>query len=123
MRLAAAQATAQTGAFDAALGLLAAGEAGPLDEFQRAQAALLRGQIAFASSRGSDIPPLLLTAARPFEPLDARLARETYLEALSAALFAGRPSHRQRPAGGGRGRARRSPVAAACSRARSAAGR
>jgi DNA-binding CsgD family transcriptional regulator len=88
--LAAAQATAQTGAFDAALGLLAAAEAGPLDELQRAQAALLHGQIAFASSRGSDIPPLLLTAARLFEPLDARLARETYLEALSAALFAGR---------------------------------
>src|SRR6266568_3373839 len=88
--LAAAQATSQAGAFDAALGLLAAAEAGPLDDLQRAQAALLHGQIAFASSRGSDIPPLLLTAARLFEPLDARLARETYLEALSAALFAGR---------------------------------
>jgi len=31
----------------------------------------------------------LLTAARLFEPLDAQLARETYLDALSAALFAG----------------------------------
>jgi DNA-binding CsgD family transcriptional regulator len=88
--LAAAQATSQAGAFDAALGLLAAAEAGPLDELQRAQAALLHGQIAFASFRGSDIPPLLLTAARLLEPLDAQLARETYLEALSAALFAGR---------------------------------
>jgi hypothetical protein len=99
MRLAAAQATAQAGAFDAALGLLAAAEAGPLDELQRAQAALLRGQIAFASSRGSDIPPLLLTAARLFEPLDARLARETYLEALSAALFAGQRCRRRRSSG------------------------
>jgi DNA-binding CsgD family transcriptional regulator len=88
--LAAAQATSRAGAFDAALRLLAAAEAGPLDELQRAQAALLRGQIAFASSRGSDVPPLLLKAARLFEPLDAQLARETYLEALSAALFAGR---------------------------------
>jgi DNA-binding CsgD family transcriptional regulator len=88
--LAAAQATSQAGAFDAALGLLAAAEAGPLDELQRAQAALLRGQIALASFRGSDAETLLLTAARLFEPLDARLARETYLEALSAALFAGR---------------------------------
>jgi DNA-binding CsgD family transcriptional regulator len=87
--LAAAQATSQTGAFDAALGLLAAAQAGPLDELQRAQAALLHGQIAFASFRGTDAPPLLLEAARQFEPLDARLARETYLEALSAALFAG----------------------------------
>jgi AAA ATPase domain len=88
--LAAAQAKYQAGAFDAALRLVAAAEAGPLDEFRRARADLLRGQIAFASSRGSDAPPLLLKAARQFEPLDAALARETYLEALSAALFAGR---------------------------------
>ena len=88
--LAAAGATAQAGAFDAALRQLTAAEAGPLGEFQRAQADLLRGQVAFASSRGSDAPPLLLKAARQFEPLDVRLARETYLEALAAALFAGR---------------------------------
>ncbi|HJY73651.1 MAG TPA: AAA family ATPase, partial [Streptosporangiaceae bacterium] len=88
--LAAAQATSQAGAFDAALGLLAAAEAGPLDELQRAQAALLHGQIALAFFRGRGAETLLLTAARLFEPLDARLARETYLEALSAALFAGR---------------------------------
>jgi len=88
--LAAAEVKYQAGAFDAALRLLATAEAGPLDELQRARADLLRGQIAFASSRGSDAPPLLLKAARQFEPLDVRLARETYLEALSAALFAGR---------------------------------
>jgi DNA-binding CsgD family transcriptional regulator len=87
--LAAAQAKYQAGAFDAALGLLAAAEAGPLDEFQRARSDLLRGQIAFASTRGSDAPALLLKAARRFEPLDVRLARETYLEALTAALFVG----------------------------------
>src|SRR5580704_14668971 len=88
--LAAAQAKYQAGAFDAALGLLAAAEAGPLDELPRARADLLRGQIAFASSRGSDAPPLLLKAARQLEQLDVRLARDTYLEALTAALFAGR---------------------------------
>jgi DNA-binding CsgD family transcriptional regulator len=33
---------------------------------------------------------MLLTAAKDFEPLDTRRAREIYLEALSAALFAGR---------------------------------
>jgi len=88
--LAAAQAKYQAGAFDAALALLATAEAGPLDEFQRAQANLLRGQITFASRRGRDAPPMLLKAARQFEPLDVRLARDTYLEALSAALFAGR---------------------------------
>ena len=87
--LAAAQATYQAGAFDAALGLLATAEAGPPDEFRRARADLLRGQIAFSSSRGSDAPPLLLKAARQFEPLDPQLARETYLDALAAAIFAG----------------------------------
>ena len=88
--LAAAQATYQAGAFDAALGLLGTAEAGPPDQFRRARADLLRGQIAFSSSRGSDAPPLLLKAARQFEPLDPRLARETYLDALAAATFAGR---------------------------------
>jgi DNA-binding CsgD family transcriptional regulator len=88
--LAAAQAKYQAGAFDATLGLLAVAEAGPLDELQRARADLLRGQIAFSSSRGSDAPPLLLKAARQFEPLDPQLARETYLDALAAATFAGR---------------------------------
>src|SRR5215467_99199 len=65
--LAAAQAKYQAGAFDAALGLLAAAEAGPLDEPQHARSDLLRGQIAFASTRGSDAPALLLKAARRFE--------------------------------------------------------
>jgi DNA-binding CsgD family transcriptional regulator len=88
--LAAAQAKYQAGAFDATLGLLATAEAGPQDQFRRARAELLRGQIAFASSRGNDASPLLLRAARRFEPLDSRLARETYLEALAAAAFAGR---------------------------------
>ena len=40
--------------------------------------------------RGSDAPPLLLDAAKRLEPLDSGLARETYLEALGAAIFAGR---------------------------------
>src|SRR5580693_4471073 len=99
--LAAAQATSQAGAFDAALGLLAAAEAGPLDELQRAQATLLHGQIAFASFRGRDAETLLLRAARLFEPLDVRLARETYLDVLFAAVFAGRlpPANGLREAG------------------------
>jgi DNA-binding CsgD family transcriptional regulator len=88
--LSGAQAKYLAGTFDAALRLLAAAETGPLDDFRCAQLSLLRGQIAFASSRGNDAPPLLLAAARQFEPLDVRLARETYLEALSATLFAGR---------------------------------
>jgi DNA-binding CsgD family transcriptional regulator len=85
--LAAAQARYQSGAFDAALGMVAAAEAGPLDAVQRARADLLRGQVAFASSRSGDAPLLLLKAARQFAELDVRLARETCLEALAAALF------------------------------------
>jgi len=88
--LAAAQASLQAGAFDAALRLLATAEAGSLDEFQTARAELLRGQIAFASGVGSDAPPLLLKAAQRLERLDPKLARETYLDAWGAALFAGR---------------------------------
>ena len=88
--LAAARAKHQAGAPDAALSLLANAEAGPVDELQRARADLLRAQIAFAMSRGSDAPPLLLNAARRLEPLDARLARETYLDALIAAVSAHR---------------------------------
>jgi DNA-binding CsgD family transcriptional regulator len=88
--LAAAQVTHQAGSPDAALRLLAMAEAGPMDELQRARADVLRAQIAFATSRGGDAPPLLLKAARRLEPLDARRARDTHLDALSAALFVGR---------------------------------
>ena len=48
----------------------------------------LRGQIAFDQRRGDDAARLLLSAARRLEPLDADSARETYLEALEAAMWA-----------------------------------
>ena len=48
--LAAAQAKHQAGAFDAALRLVAIAESGPLDELQRAQVDLLRGQIELPST-------------------------------------------------------------------------
>jgi DNA-binding CsgD family transcriptional regulator len=88
--LAAAQASLHAGAFDAALGLVATTEAGPLDEAERARVDLLRAEITFASNRGSAAPALLVRAAKRIEPLDAKLARAGYLEALSAALFAAR---------------------------------
>ena len=44
----------------------------------------------FAQRRGGQASPLLLDAARQLEPFDAALARETHLEALAAAIFAGR---------------------------------
>ena len=87
--LVAAQASLRAGAFGKALELLAMAEAGPLDELQGTRADWLRGQIAFASGPGSDAPLLLLKAAKRLEPLDPGLARETYLDAWQAALFAG----------------------------------
>ena len=57
----------------------------------------LRAEIVFARSRGSDAPPLLLDAAKQLEPLDRELAREAYLEALGAAVFAGRLNGRVGP--------------------------
>jgi DNA-binding CsgD family transcriptional regulator len=84
--LLAAKAKHQAGANDTALRLLAMAQAGPLDELEQARAQLLHAEIAFAMTRGSDAPPLLLQAAKRLEPLDATLARETYLEAFAAAL-------------------------------------
>src|SRR5215218_3161220 len=88
--LAAAQASLDAGMFEGALELLALAEASTPDELQAAHAELLRGQIAFASSMGSAAPPLLLKAAQRLERLDPELARETYLDAWGAAMFAGR---------------------------------
>jgi len=87
--LAAAQASMQAGAFGKAQALLTTAEAGPLDEFTSARVDLLRGQIAFAVGQGSDAPPLLLKAAKRLEPLNRDLARDTYLSAWMAAVFAG----------------------------------
>jgi len=88
--LAAAEAKHQAGAHEAALALVARAETGPLDKVQRARIEMLRGQIAFGSSHGGDAPSLLLAAARQLDSLDAALARDTYLDALTAALFVGR---------------------------------
>jgi DNA-binding CsgD family transcriptional regulator len=88
--VAAARASLQAGAFAKARELLAIAAAGPLDELASAGVDLLSGQIAFASGLGSDAPPLLLKAAKRLEPLSIDLARETYLNAWIAAMFAGR---------------------------------
>ena len=88
--LAAAQTKFQAGELDDALSLLAMAETGTLSDLERARVALLRAQTAFVATRGSNAPPLLLEAARRLATLDPTLARETYLDALSAAMFAGR---------------------------------
>ncbi|MFF1877916.1 AAA family ATPase [Leifsonia sp. NPDC058230] len=88
--LAAANARLQAGATDSAHAMLAIASAGPLSDVDDARAQLLGAEISFASTRGREAPSLLLRAAKRYETLDGTVARETYLDAFTAALFAGR---------------------------------
>ena len=88
--LAAAQTKFQAGALDDARDLLAGTDTGSLTDLELARADLLHAQITFVATHGRDAPPLLLEAARRLSSPDPPLARDTYLDALSAALFAGR---------------------------------
>ncbi|MFB6892918.1 AAA family ATPase [Kitasatospora sp. NPDC056327] len=85
--LAAAHAKYEAGGYDAARELLDAACLGPLDEHRLARAELLRGRIVFASTSAGRALPLLVRAAARLEPLDAALARQTYRDALHAALI------------------------------------
>jgi DNA-binding CsgD family transcriptional regulator len=87
--LAAARAKRDAGAFEAALELLVTLETEQLDSYSTAEVKHLRGQIALEQQRGSDAARQLLSAARGLTPLQPLLARETHLEALLAALWAG----------------------------------
>jgi DNA-binding CsgD family transcriptional regulator len=88
--LAAAQTKQLAGEPDAALALLKAAEEGPLDELQRAQIDVVRAKTAFSLGHSRDAPSMLLAAAAQLAPLTPRLARDTYLDALTGALFVGR---------------------------------
>jgi DNA-binding CsgD family transcriptional regulator len=88
--LAAAGAKFRAGELDSAEALLTATVLGPTDELQAARAAQLRAQIAFARRRGSESGTLLLEAANRLAELDDPTAPQAYLEALGAAVFAGR---------------------------------
>jgi DNA-binding CsgD family transcriptional regulator len=95
--LAAARAKFEAAAPDAANGLLATAEMGPLDDLQRARLERLRAQIAIVRTGGAQkvpglaigpqAPGVLVDAATRLEPLDPELARETYLEALTTAMW------------------------------------
>jgi DNA-binding CsgD family transcriptional regulator len=100
--LTAARAKRDAGELDTALRLLVAAEAGPLVPLQTAEVESLRGQIASYQGRDSEAARLLLRAARFFEPLDVALAREPYLEAIYAAMFAGDPGREREAAGAAR---------------------
>jgi DNA-binding CsgD family transcriptional regulator len=87
----AAEAKVAAGAFGDASALLSAAVMGPIGEADRGRIELLRAQMSFAANRGNEALPLhLVAAARRLEPLDAELAHDTCLDALSAALIAGR---------------------------------
>jgi len=88
-RLAATQAHLQAGAFAAASGLLAMAEFEAIEELEHAQIELMRGLVAAASSVSGEASLQLLKAAKRLEPLAISLARQTYLDAWAAALFAG----------------------------------
>ena len=76
--------------FDVARDLLAMAESGPLTDVQQANVDLMRAQLAFVTRRGGDAPALLLKAATRLAPIDADLSRATYVDAVSAAISAGR---------------------------------
>jgi DNA-binding CsgD family transcriptional regulator len=88
--LAAAEAKLDAADASAASDLLATAELGPFDAVQRGKLERLGAQIVFAQQRGRDAPPLLLAAAKRLESLDPAMARETFLEGIASAMFAGR---------------------------------
>src|SRR6202034_3210104 len=88
--LAAAEAKLAAGEPRPARDLLSIAEKGPLDALGSVQLEVLRARIAFALGRGREAPALLLKAAQNLEPLDSNGARDAYLDALRAVLFAGR---------------------------------
>ena len=58
------------------------------DPLARARATRLQGAVRFAAGQAGEASTILLEAARAFEPIDARTAREALLEAFEAALSA-----------------------------------
>jgi DNA-binding CsgD family transcriptional regulator len=90
MLVSAADAQAQAGTYTAVPDLLAAAELGVLDTLEQARVERLRAQVAFMVSHGRDAGPPLLAAARRLEKLDSVAARDTFLLAIGAAIYAGR---------------------------------
>ncbi|HEY1634750.1 MAG TPA: LuxR family transcriptional regulator [Acidimicrobiales bacterium] len=88
--LAAAEAELTGGAPLRAQGLLDQVTPRPIDKRRRSHATRLKGAIRYALGQLEEAPSLLLRAARGLESFDLRLARDTMLEAMQAALYAGR---------------------------------
>jgi DNA-binding CsgD family transcriptional regulator len=96
--IAAAHAKREAAAPEAAYELLAIAELTPLSNLQRAQIARMRAQMEFMRSRAgapgavktSEAAAQLHSAAKQLDGCDDALARDTHLEALAAAMYAGR---------------------------------
>ena len=88
--LAAAEAHFSAASPDRATELASLADLCPLSPLDRARLTRLRARVLFARSRSDEAAPLLLDAAAKFAAEGSPLARETYLEAISATVFAGR---------------------------------
>jgi DNA-binding CsgD family transcriptional regulator len=80
----------QAGEPGAVARLLAMADAGTPGDHLRARADLVRARLAVSQSRGGDVPWLLLDAARRLDRSDIAGVRTAYLDAIGAAVFAGR---------------------------------
>jgi DNA-binding CsgD family transcriptional regulator len=88
--LAAARGKLDAGAPEAASKLLTGAQHATDDELLAARIDLLLAASAAAARRSSEATSLLMTTAKRLIGLDAELARETFFEALTAAILAGR---------------------------------
>ncbi len=88
--LAAASVMLQAGEPSAAAKLLDLTETDTVDDHRQARADLVRARLAFTVNRGGDVSQLLLDAARQLSRFDGAQSRAAYLDALRAALCAGR---------------------------------
>ncbi|XVU21455.1 ATP-binding protein [Actinoplanes sp. CA-054009] len=86
----AAAAQADAGSYPQVPELLGAAELAPLGPLERARAERVRAEVTFALRHGRDAGPPLLAAARRLETLDPVAARDAFLMAFGAAMYAGR---------------------------------
>jgi DNA-binding CsgD family transcriptional regulator len=86
----AAEAKHDAGAPDAALRLLESAQDHPLTDLQAALIARLRARASYALNRDAGGAGQLLAAAQRLDSLDPMIARDTYIEALAAAIYGGR---------------------------------
>jgi DNA-binding CsgD family transcriptional regulator len=87
--LAAGQAKMSAGALDEALELLAGAESRLLEQRDAARLARLLAEVDVPQLGRSDAAAMLLRLARRLAPVDVRLARDTCIQALTAAIHAG----------------------------------